>query len=262
VEFLIIFCVAIVISAVGFKKFVWFISLGYGFSVASAAIAMLLLFSGYLTPAGVVLSVLLMVYGMRLGGFLLYRELKSSSYNSKMKKEINDGSSMKFPLKLVVWISCAFLYACEVSPVLFRLKAGKSFDVCSIIGIIIMVSGLCIESLSDFQKSKAKKNRPDRFVDTGLFKIVRCPNYFGEILFWTGVFVSGLSVLGGWQWLFAILGYVCIVYIMFGGARRLELRQNRNYGDDPEYREYVSKVPIILPLVPLYSVAKYEWLVG
>ena len=49
---------------------------------------------------------------------------------------------------------------------------------------------------------------------------------------------------------------------MFGGARRLELRQNRNYGADPEYQAYVKKTPILLPLVPFYSVAKYKWLVG
>ena len=97
----------------------------------------------------------------------------------------------------------------------------------------------------------------------GFYKIVRCPNYLGEVLFWTGVFVSGLNVYASaWQWIGAAFGYICIVYIMFGGARRLELRQNRNYGDNPEYQAYVKKTPILLPLVPLYSVAKYKWLVG
>lgn len=52
------------------------------------------------------------------------------------------------------------------------------------------------------------------------------------------------------------------VYIMFGGARRLELRQNKNYGDDPEYQQYVKTTTILLPFIPLYSVAKYKWLVG
>ena len=108
-----------------------------------------------------------------------------------------------------------------------------------------------------------KKVNPSRFCDSGLYKIVRCPNYLGEVLFWTGVFVSGINIYGSvWQWIAAAFGYICIVYIMFGGARRLELRQNRNYGDDPEYQAYVKKTPILLPLVPLYSVAKYKWLVG
>lgn len=93
--------------------------------------------------------------------------------------------------------------------------------------------------------------------------MVRCPNYFGEVLTWTGVFVSGVTIYNGaWQWIAAIAGYVCIVYIMFGGARRLEIRQNKNYGNDPEYQAYVKKVPILIPFIPLKSVAKYKWLVG
>ena len=53
-----------------------------------------------------------------------------------------------------------------------------------------------------------------------------------------------------------------IIFVMFSGARRLELRQNRNYGNDPEYQAYVKKVPILLPFIPLYSVAKYKFLVA
>ena len=49
---------------------------------------------------------------------------------------------------------------------------------------------------------------------------------------------------------------------MFSGARRLEIRQNKNYGRDPEYQAYVKSVPILLPFVPLYSVEKYKWLVA
>ena len=50
-------------------------------------------------------------------------------------------------------------------------------------------------------------------------------------------------------------------YVMFSGARRLEIRQNRTYGDDARYRRYVEKVPIIIPLLPLYSVEKWRFLV-
>ena len=49
---------------------------------------------------------------------------------------------------------------------------------------------------------------------------------------------------------------------MFGGARRLELRQNKNYGNDDEYKAYVKKTPILIPLIPLKSVANCKWLLG
>ena len=108
----------------------------------------------------------------------------------------------------------------------------------------------------------AKKKNPRRFCDKGLFRLVRCPNYLGELIFWTGVLLSGVNILQGWQWALALLGYLGIVYVMFSGARRLEIRQNKNYGNDPAYQNYVKKTPIMIPFVPLDSVEKYKYLVG
>ena len=71
--------------------------------------------------------------------------------------------------------------------------------------------------------------------------------------------VTSLASAG--QWIVAVLGYLGIIYVMFSGARRLELRQNRNYGSDPAYREYVRTFPIMIPFIPLYSVEKYRFLV-
>ena len=130
-------------------------------------------------------------------------------------------------------------------------------------GRTLGIIGLVLETCADLQKNAAKKVNPRRFVDTGLYRIVRCPNYFGEMLFWTGVLVGGIPALhGAPQWIAALAGYVGLIYVMFSGARRLEMRQNRTYGDDPEYRKYVKTTPIMIPLIPLYSVEKYTWLVA
>lgn len=262
-KFLIIFIVALLFSSIGFKKYVWFISIGYGFSIAAIGAALLIMFGGSLTVGTAIASVLFIIYGCRLGGYLAIRELKSSAYNEKMKNEIKSGKGMNIGVKCAIWVSAALLYACETAPVLFRLENEKGTDLFVIIGAVISVVGLIVESAADYQKNAAKKKNPGRFVDTGLFKLVRCPNYFGEMLFWTGTFVGGINAVSGvWQWIAVLSGYLGIIYVMFGGARRLEMRQNRTYGSDPEYREYVKKTPIMLPFIPLYSVEKYKWLVA
>ena len=126
-----------------------------------------------------------------------------------------------------------------------------------------MAFGILFESAADWQKNQAKKINPKRFVDTGLYRIVRCPSYLGEMIFWTGVMLSGIGgVSGVGQWVMALIGYAGIIFVMFSGARRLEIRQNKNYGKDPEYQKYVKSVPILLPFVPLYSVEKHKWLVA
>lgn len=266
-QFWILFAVAMVVSAIGWKKFVWFISLGYGFSMAAIGVALLFLFAPAAAARGDVASLLicamLVVYGLRLGGYLAYRERRSAAYNHVMKTQVNDGSGISKPVQALIWATCALLYACEASPVLWRLANGCGLDAFGVAGVCVMVLGIVLESASDLQKSAQKRVNPHRFCDKGLFSFVRCPNYLGEVLTWTGMLVSGLTAINGpLQWLAAVCGWSGIVYVMFGGARRLEIRQNKNYGADPEYQAYVRRTPILLPFVPLYSVEKYTWLKG
>ena len=261
--FCIITIVALLFSSIGFKKYVWFISIGYGIAVAAIGVTLIAIGNTKLDIGVLFACILLVVYGLRLGGYLAVRELKSSSYNTKMKTEIKSGDGMSIVIKCLLWISVALLYACETAPVAFRITNEKGTDAVLVISMIICICGLIVESVADVQKNMAKKSNPHRFVDTGLYKLVRCPNYLGEMIFWTGVFIGGIPIyINAGQWIAALLGYIGIIYIMFSGARRLELRQNRTYGDDPEYCKYAKTVPIMIPFVPLYSVERHKWLIG
>lgn len=261
--FWILFGVALLCCAIGFYKYVYFISIGYGAAVSGQGIAMLWMFRDRLNALVVLLCILLVFYGCRLSGYLLIREIKSASYKKHMKTEIKDGSSMKFFVKVMMWIFCGMLYVVMVSPIFYRIEnADIHMDPACMIGVVLMACGLILESAADISKNRQKKINPRRFCDKGLFRFVRCPNYLGEMIIWTGVFVSGVSSFcSAGQWIVAIIGYVGIIYVMFSGARRLEIRQNKNYGSDPEYQAYVKSVPIMVPFVPLYSVEKYKFLV-
>ena len=255
--------ICLLISAIGFKNYVWFISLGYGFSIAGEGLLMMLLYRQSLTPGTLLCCLLLVIYGIRLGGYLLIRERKSASYNKTMEGQIKDGKTIPFGAKCSIWIFCGILYAAQAIPVFYRLHNGSGSNLWTYVGAFVIAVGLILEAAADQQKNAAKKNHPSRFVDTGLYRIVRCPNYLGEMVFWTGVLISGFGSLTGiGQWIMALIGYSGITYVMFSGARRLEVRQNKNYGSDPEYQQYVKSVPILLPLIPLYSLEKHEWLVA
>lgn len=261
-DFLWVFIAAMVISAIGFKNYVWFISLGYGFSIAGEGVLMLVLFGKALTLGTILCSVLFVLYGLRLGGYLAIREAKSSSYRKNMTGEIKDGKTIPLGVKIAIWITCAALYVTQVSGVFYRMKNHSESNIWVYAGAAIMLMGLVLETAADIEKNNAKKVNPKRFVDTGLYRIVRCPNYLGEMIFWTGTVISGIGAVYGWQWLIVAIGYIGIIYVMFSGARRLEIRQDKNYGNDPEYQKYVSTVPIMVPLIPLYSVKKFKWLVA
>ena len=181
----IVLLVSLLACSVGFHMYIWFFSVGYGLAIAAIAAVLAVGFYGTMGLPEWICVALLVVYGLRLSGYLLIREMKSA----------------------------------------------------------------------------AKKKNSRRFVDTGLYRLVRCPNYLGELLIWLGMLVTGFTALRGfWQWALALLGFVLIAWVMFSGTRRLKLRQDKNYGSDPEFLEYVRTATIIIPFVPLYSVKKYKFL--
>jgi steroid 5-alpha reductase family enzyme len=189
------------------------------------------------------------------------REFKNISFKKTdvAKDTLAKNKEKKMPIFVLaaIWVCVSILYVAQVSPMLFRYANASTDVIVPVVGFIISVFGLVLESIADNQKSAQKKERPDMVATKGLYKIVRCPNYLGEIIFWTGVFISGLttySTIG--QWITAVLAYVAIVYIMFNGAQRLEKRQMERYGDNKEYNAYANKTPIIIPLLPIYHLNK------
>ena len=257
----IFFALSLLVCLCGFKKYVYFMSIGYGFSVAiiGAAMAVMGLSNAYgsLSLAHYIQFALFVIYGFRLSGFLLIREIKNAAYRKTLAEATGDESKMPIFVKVVMWLTMGVLYTAQTSGVAFRLFNGAGSSVCQWIGIAISAFGIGLETIADQQKSQQKAKRPDMVATEQLYKIVRCPNYFGEILFWTGVTVSALDILkGAGQWISVIIAYILIVFIMFNGAQRLEKRQMARYGNNAEYKAYADKTPIIIPLLPIYHLNK------
>lgn len=255
--------VSAVLCAEGFYKFVWFMTVGYGLAVAGlgVSIAIISIAWGCFSIPVLLLCILALIYGIRLGGFLFIRELKSAAYRKTLNAQISKNPPVF--VMAIMWIFSAVLYIIQVSPIWYRVAnfhagATDKSVIPAYIGAVIMLLGIIIESVADQQKSASKKERPDMPAMTGLYKFSRCPNYFGEIVFWTGLLVSGINILQGWQWLISLIGYVTIFGIMVSGAKRLEKRHIKNYGDKEEYRKYADTTPILFPFIPFYHIVKED----
>ncbi len=265
--YIVLFVVCGLLCACGFYKYVYFISIGYGLAIAGGAVAIyaMYLLNPTAAPAAILLMQMLLfvVYGTRLAGFLLNRELKNKQYRASEvgKQTLVDKNSQRKPLPraIAIWIAVTVLYVAQVSPLLFRALNESTDLVVPLVGGVISLVGVVLEATADKQKGVQKKNRPDMVACEGLYKMVRLPNYFGEIVFWVGVFVGGISTYNSpFQWVVALAALISIIYVMIGSAKRVDARQIKNYSSNAEYLEYAAKTPILIPLVPIYHIAKAE----
>ena len=258
--------ISLAVSALGWIYFIYFFSIGYGLAISALATATAIIFRETITAPAAILCTVLFVYGIRLALYLFLRERRSASYK-KILYQPDNTKRKPVSTMFMIWISCALLYIGQISPVTFYLyNLSEGFAVNSLwawASTAAATAGVIIEMVADAQKSAAKRINANRFVSTGLYRFVRCPNYFGEVLMWTGSYILCFgSCCTVAQWLIASSGYIGIVYVMFSGARRIELRQNETYGNDREFQRYIRKTPLILPFIPIYSVARHSWLKG
>ena len=250
----ILLALCLVISSMGFFRLVLFISVGYGLSISGMAIASPIIFRG-IPGLGLSLQVILLfLYGIRLSGYIILREFQSA-YRREKKEVAERGSNVSVGGKLGIWIGVSLLYLTMFSPALFSFFQGQGANHPTVfIGSGIMLIGLSIETLADIQKSSFKKKHPKTFCNTGLYRFVRCPNYLGEILFWTGNVIAGvLSLTNFYFVLSALIGYVCIFLIMMGSTKRLEKKQEERYGKEEAFKKYATSVPVLFPFLPIYT---------
>ena len=118
-------------------------------------------------------------------------------------------------VKAAMWICVAALYVAQTSPVFFRMYNGGAVSALVWVGIAVSAGGLLLEAVADKQKSAQKAVNPDKVAMAGLYRVVRCPNYLGEIIFWTGLVLSSLDTLRtAGQWITVAIGYICIIIVI------------------------------------------------
>lgn len=224
------------------------------YSLTFALLAVVLPFTGAFKLVQLVVSLLVLLWAVRLGAYLFRRILR-------MKVDHRFDGMRERPLRFArFWLLQAISVAVVMLPVSYLLDRGRppAFGTWAIIGTFVWLIGLLIEAAADAQKAafKAKDENRDRFLATGLWRYSRHPNYFGEMLVWWGLLVYAVPVLHGAAFAVA-LGplFITLLLLFVSGIPPLERSADEKYGSNPAYLEYKRQTSILVPLPPRSSVA-------
>ena len=146
----------------------------------------------------------------------------------------------------IFWFQAFLLWVISL-PILGSIASQAPLGFFDILGMVVFLIGLTIESIADNQLAlfRAVPANKGHVLDTGLWRYSRHPNYFGEAVLWWGLYLIAVSAAAYW----AIVGPILITFLLlrFSGVPMLEegLSASR-----PGYSEYIKRTSSFLPWPP------------
>lgn len=198
-------------------------------------------------PLSFAAVVVVSVWALRLGLHLARRNLGKGEDSRYVAMREAGGSW--WPVRSLVTVFCfqAALSWVIALPLAAVAASSRSLGPVALIGLVIAVAGLVIEAVADLQlaRFKARGEAEPRVLDRGLWRYSRHPNYFGDAVFWWGIFVMALGVGAAWTVIGPIV--MTVLLLKVSGVPLLEARLEETR---PGYREYVRKTPAFVPWFP------------
>jgi steroid 5-alpha reductase family enzyme len=255
--FFMFYTITLFTTSIGFYRFLYFITIGYAFTILSLSLISIVLSIGNISITLLIQLSLLGTYGLRLLIFLVQRETQKP-YRMELEAIHKNSRKIPFFAKLATWGSVSILYLFMFSPALFILQTKSPSSFFQTLGLVFMVLGFALEITADHQKGVYKKKNPHHYCDIGLYQWVRFPNYLGEIVFWLGNWIVGWTAYSRIsEWMISTLGLIGIIIVMIVSSVRLEKKQYERYGSDLQFQEYSSSIPILIPWLPVYSLKNF-----
>jgi steroid 5-alpha reductase family enzyme len=193
-----------------------------------------------------IILALVLMWSARLGTFLFIRI-------NKMGKDVRfDGIRENFLKFLQFWL----LQGATVFVVMLAALYGFSKDFSNVklqllTGAAVFITGLMFEATADAQKFKFNNNPKNKgqWIDVGVWRASRHPNYLGEMMVWTGMYLVAVGALSKSERIITLLSpvYIICLLLFVSGVPMLEKSAMLKWGKDKNYLKYKNQVPSVLP---------------
>lgn len=229
------------------------VDVAWGLGMSAVALYLLLVFKPNLQVS---LSLLLViVWGLRLGIYLGKRNWgkpEDYRYVNMRKRWGTSHAYLKAFLNVFV-LQGVLLYVMMLSSMIAVANPSTINMTFMIMGQIVALFGLAFEVIGDHQLMMFKRNPENKgkLIKHGLWSITRHPNYFGEVVFWWGVFLSGLQA----NMMIAGIVSPLLITLLINKVSGIPLLE-RKYADREDYQEYASQVSRMIPYIGTRKISK------
>lgn len=147
----------------------------------------------------------------------------------------------------LVFLLQAVLAFVIAMPLLPALNGANDANLVTWLGMAVAAFGLLFETIGDAQMARFKADPASagQVMDRGLWRYTRHPNYFGESVFWWGVWIASASLGGAWTVFSPVLMTFLLLRVSGVPLLEADLKQRR-----PAYAEYLRTTSSFVPWPP------------
>ena len=167
-------------------------------------------------------------------------------------RAIRERNEPHFALKslVIVFALQAVLAWIVAMPTLAGVVGRQSFGALDLVGIAVAFTGFAFEAIGDLQMAafRMTSGTRGRVMDRGLWRYSRHPNYFGEALFWWGIWIVALAAGGlaaAWTVLSPLLMTALLLKVSGVALLEKDIAERR-----PAYRDYILRTNAFIPGPP------------
>ena len=200
-----------------------------------------------LTLANYVLIAAVFLWSLRLIVYLTWRITKTG-----VERRF-DGWRKSWRRLLAFWGLQAFSAPMVLLPVTYLLtnSVAEQLSLWFYVGLGLWLIGFCLEVIADWQLAQFRFSKPQKkkpaWLEKGLWRYSRHPNYFGEIVLWWGLFLCGLAVYSSWAWLLLLSPLYLTLLIRFvSGVAPMTRSFEKRFGHLKKYQKYKRQTNMII----------------
>jgi steroid 5-alpha reductase family enzyme len=202
------------------------------------------------TPSRILmlLYALVTIWGLRLSLHIYIRNKnKTEDYRYKAWRD-EWGKSFYWRSYLQVFLLQGFFLLIILSPVIHAAaEVPYVWNIYTWIGLFCWLTGFYFQVVGDWQLAVFIKKRktPGAFIQTGLWKYSRHPNYFGEILMWWGIFIITIPFANSFYFIAGPLT-ITLLLVFVSGIPMLE----KKYKGNKAFEDYKKRTSVLIPMPP------------
>jgi steroid 5-alpha reductase family enzyme len=224
------------------------VDIAWGPGFAGIALVTYALVDGY-GPRQLLVTALAMLWGARLGGYLLWRAWGGpEDYRYQAMRRRHGDRFPLVSLYTVFGLQGAIMWVVSLPIQVAQIAPGPPLGALDAAGGVLFAIGFLFESVGDWQVARFKSDptKAGKVLDRGLWRYTRHPNYFGDFLVHWGIFVIALATTWGWATVLSPL-FMTFLLLRVSGVAMLEQTIGRRR---PEYAEYQRRTSAFFPRPP------------